>query len=663
MNPQDKPSGDLNAPSSGGQDDPERTRIFDPSRSLDIHEPSVGGSGFEIPGYRLVREVGRGGMGKVFEAVQVSTRRTVALKIMLEGPFTSEKTKRRFEREVHIVASLRHPNIAQIYESGLHQGRYWFAMEYIDGKPLDDQQMVGRLEMNDRLVLMATVCEAVGHAHDQMVVHRDLKPSNILVSRDGQPHILDFGLAKVEDPERRHELTLSMAGELMGTPAYMSPEQTERDPSKIDARTDVYSLGVILYQLLTGQFPYDVRGRLDEVIRHIATTDPTRPSHVSRAIDSEAEAIILKAIAKNPEERYPTAKAMAQDLRRLLAGEPIEAKLTSRSYILTKTIKRHRWPLIGAGVLLLAIAGSVLVTRAYLMRPGKTEEPNTAVALVAQAGPNEGPAGLGRAKSTPPQVESVIPVIVRRDSDPPALDSKPSRHRSTRESESALTQPTAVQIPPGSSPRQATAETRPAVSRGLTTTRPPYRGAQFWLAQLAARTKEGDYLRARFALERLRKRFSDAPAVVQAAKEIQECSEVIDSKLGQNTIQDKGEYSLHVRPMNTADWQAAMEIAREIVAADGRLGIAVVRVLLENTEIESGAVVEGRNVKFHGGSVAGDRIQVQSGDILFVGSENQGGEAPAIKIIAIHHYSPLIVLNLQPGQVVRVGDVVVQDKD
>ena len=314
-------------------------------------------------------------MGRVFQAVQLSTRRTVALKIMLEGPYTDEKAKRRFEREVQIAASLRHANIAQIYESGLHEGRYWFAMEFVEGVPLDAPELKSRLSHRDRLTLMATICQAVGSAHERMIVHRDLKPTNILISADGQPHILDFGLAKVADPAGGQDMMISMAGELMGTPAYMSPEQTERDPSRVDARADVYALGVILYQLLTGEFPYDVRGRLDEVIRNIATTDPTRPSQISRDVDSEAEAIILKAIAKHPDQRYASAGAMGEDLQRLLAGEPIAAKLDSRSYVLSKTVKRNRKRMLAGVVLVAAVVSSVLVTPGMVSATGRGSAP------------------------------------------------------------------------------------------------------------------------------------------------------------------------------------------------------------------------------------------------------------------------------------------------
>jgi serine/threonine protein kinase len=326
----------------------------------------------EVPGYEIVREIGRGGMGRVYEAVQLSTQRTVALKIMLEGPFTSERTKRRFEREVRIVATLRHPNIAQIYESGLHEGRYWFAMEYVQGERLTAAAESRKLSLRERLEVMAAVCEAVGHAHRQMITHRDLKPGNILISEDGQPHVLDFGLAKIEDPDRDREITLSVPGELMGTPAYMSPEQTRRDPSKVDLRTDVYTLGVILYQLLTGSFPYDVSGRLDEVIHEIATGEPTPPSQVRNGIDDETEAIVLKAITKDPDQRYASAVEMGQDLRRRLAGEPVEAKLASRSYLIGKAIRRHRNPIIASAALLFVVAVTATVTK--LMMQGEPSD-------------------------------------------------------------------------------------------------------------------------------------------------------------------------------------------------------------------------------------------------------------------------------------------------
>lgn len=357
-------------------------RRFDAPDALDARRPEPFVTDIEIPGYEIGREIGRGGMGRVYEAVQLSTRRTVALKVLPEGPFSTEKSKRRFEREVRIVAALRHPNIAQIYESGLHQSRHWFAMELVEGQPLDRAAQAPDFSLHRCLSVMASVCQAVGHAHEHKVIHRDLKPSNILISPDGQPHILDFGLAKIEEPQRDHEITLSAPGELMGTPAYMSPEQTEREPGKVDSRSDVYSLGVILYRLVTGEFPYEVCGRLDEVVHAIATSEPIPPSRVRRGIDAETEAIILKAIAKAPDDRYPAGREMAEDLGRRLAGQPVEAKLASRTYRFTKILARHRRYLLAASVLMAAVATSALATWAFLRFPGEETVPDGPIGLV-----------------------------------------------------------------------------------------------------------------------------------------------------------------------------------------------------------------------------------------------------------------------------------------
>jgi serine/threonine protein kinase len=195
-------------------------------------------------------------MGTVWRAEQLSTRREVALKLMAAVRFDSAKAQVRFEREVELTARLDHPNIARVYDSGLHHGMYYYAMELVDGTPLDRYVKSNNLSKNQILVLMQKVCQAVLYAHLRAVIHRDLKPSNILVDPGGQPHVLDFGLAKalLEDDEA---LTISVEGQVAGTPAYMSPEQAAGRHDETDTRTDVFSLGVILYELLTGQSPHD----------------------------------------------------------------------------------------------------------------------------------------------------------------------------------------------------------------------------------------------------------------------------------------------------------------------------------------------------------------------------------------------------------------------
>jgi len=279
----------------------------------------------QIEGYEILGPLGEGGMGIVWRAVQLSTRRPVALKLLLAGGFASPKARLRFEREVELAARLEHPHIARVYESGLHQGVYYYAMELVEGVPLDQYVAEHGLSQRQVLALMRTVCEAVQHAHQRGVIHRDLKPSNILVTADGQPHVLDFGLAKtiIEDEA---QLAVSMEGEAAGTPAYMSPEQAAARLNQIDTRTDVYSLGVILYRLLTSEFPHDLTGTRLEVLRRIAEEEVRRPRQITKAVDKELEALLLKALAHDPEGRYPTAHALAEDLRRYAAYEPIEAR-------------------------------------------------------------------------------------------------------------------------------------------------------------------------------------------------------------------------------------------------------------------------------------------------------------------------------------------------
>jgi WD40 repeat protein/predicted Ser/Thr protein kinase len=328
-----------------------------------------------VEGYEVLAEIGRGGMGVVYKARQLATGgRLVALKVMLGEPFTTASQLRRFHREVEIAAELHHPHIAEIYDSGLTRGRHYFAMQYVEGQPLDMFYRDRRLSFDDQLRLFQTVCEAVAYAHQRGVIHRDLKPSNILVDKDGHPHILDFGLARLlgEGTEAPGlAATLTVDGAILGTLPYMAPEQAAGRAAAIDTRTDVYALGVILYELLTGQYPYQVVGQMAEVLQNIAAAAPRRPSTLNRRIGDEIETIILRALQKEPARRYAGALDFARDIGHYLADEPIEAKRDSGLYVLRKTIRRYRLPLAAAAGLVVFLA-AFAVTSFTLYREAET---------------------------------------------------------------------------------------------------------------------------------------------------------------------------------------------------------------------------------------------------------------------------------------------------
>jgi tetratricopeptide (TPR) repeat protein len=312
----------------------------------------------QIEGYEITGRLGQGGMGTVWSAVQLSTSRDVALKLLGRGAFASEKDRDRFEREVELTARLQHPNIAQVFDSGLHHGVYFYAMELIDGLPLDKYVEDKNLSQRQTLELMGTVCLAVQHAHERGVIHRDLKPSNILVTPDGQPHVLDFGLAKAF-LERDYALT-EPSEEAGGTPAYMSPEQAAGKLDQVDTRTDVYALGVVLFRLLTGDSPHDLSGTRYEVLRRVAEEEVIRPREITKDIHRELEAVLLKALARDPKDRYASAGALAQDIQNYLAGEPLAARPPTTAYFVRKRLWKHRVPIaIACSVLALLIGVAV----------------------------------------------------------------------------------------------------------------------------------------------------------------------------------------------------------------------------------------------------------------------------------------------------------------
>ena len=282
--------------------------------------------------YRIVGRRGEGGMGTVYEAEQDNPRRTVALKVIRSGLVSLELVK-RFKHEAQILAHLRHPGIALVYEAGMSEdGRPFLAMELIRGMPLDEYAQSRRLDASGRLELMARICEAVQHAHDKGVVHRDLKPGNILVEESGQPKVLDFGVAHVTDPDLQMTSSHTRTGQLLGTLSYMSPEQLAAKPGGLDGRSDVYTLGVILFELLADRMPYLLdQLPMHEIARTIERQEPTRLSSIDRRYRGDVEVIAAKALEKDKARRYASAGDLASDIRRHLRGEAIHARQVSNA--------------------------------------------------------------------------------------------------------------------------------------------------------------------------------------------------------------------------------------------------------------------------------------------------------------------------------------------
>jgi tRNA A-37 threonylcarbamoyl transferase component Bud32 len=297
--------------------------------------------------YELMEEIARGGMGVVYKARQKSLNRVVALKMILAGKFASDADVKRFRTEAEAAANLQHPNIVAIHEVGEHEGRHYFSMDLVEGKDLARVIADKPMPAPKAAAVLKTIAEAVHYAHQRGTLHRDLKPQNVLLDPDGQPRITDFGLAK----QMQNDSNLTQSGAVMGSPSYMPPEQATGQQTEIGPASDVYSLGAILYQMLTGKAPFNGATAVD-TLRQVIEQEPVAPSKLNGKVPEDLETICLKCLEKKPEHRYASARALAEELVRFLNHEPILARPASAARKAVSWCRRHPWFITGAAALL-----------------------------------------------------------------------------------------------------------------------------------------------------------------------------------------------------------------------------------------------------------------------------------------------------------------------
>ncbi len=306
--------------------------------------------------YEIQEELGRGGMGVVYKAFDPQTSRSIAIKIMLGEASRNKDSVQRFSREIAATAKLRHPNIVSLYDAGEIDNRHYFTMDFVEGSPLSSLIKKKQFPVKKALNMFEQIADGISYSHSQGVIHRDLKPSNIMIDKRGNPIIMDFGLAK----STRNQTRMTRTGTIMGTVAYMPPEQANGAIRKIDERSDVYSLGAMLYEVLAGQTPF--RGSsAAEVITQIFKKNPLKPSHFNRKIPQDVEVIILKALEKSRERRYQSAREMKDDIRRFIEGKSIIAKPRPWWITLYLNLERNKTILIiNASVLAFLFIGFYL---------------------------------------------------------------------------------------------------------------------------------------------------------------------------------------------------------------------------------------------------------------------------------------------------------------
>jgi serine/threonine-protein kinase len=307
----------------------------------------------ELGDYELLEEIGRGGQGVVFRARQKSLNRTVALKVISLGQWASKAHLKRFRREAEAAASLDHPCIVPIYEVDERDGSCYFSMKFVEGGQLDEVTRREPMPIRRAVELIAKVARTVHYAHEHGILHRDIKPGNILLDAKGEPHLTDFGLARLVESESSVTHTL----DILGTPSYMAPEQAVGNNTAVSNATDVYGIGAVLYQLLTGHPPF-AGGATYETIRLLLDTEPRQPRLLNPKIDRDLSTICLKCLEKDPKRRYSSALALAEDLERWLKHEPIRARHTGIFARGRKWVQRNPARALSAGSLVALAAAS-----------------------------------------------------------------------------------------------------------------------------------------------------------------------------------------------------------------------------------------------------------------------------------------------------------------
>lgn len=328
------------------------TRITSSEGRLQLIETSIPKN---FGSYHIISEIARGGMGVVYKAWDDQLKRTVALKVLRQWECPSVEETQRFQREARLAASLQHPNIVNIYDADVIDGVNYFTMDYVEGQPLSLYLKENQLTYREILKIIYDVALALDYAHSKNVIHRDVKPGNIMIDKDGKPRLTDFGLAKALNAD---SVFITQSGKTIGTPAYMSPEQA-CGKNTIDARSDIYSLGAILYEMVTGQPPFAGES-FGLVIADVISKEPKKPSRINPYLPPDIEVISLKAMSKELEHRYSSAKEMADDINRYLFGENIKAKLNSNLFKIWKNSSIALNKLIPSFLLIFIVFGIIM---------------------------------------------------------------------------------------------------------------------------------------------------------------------------------------------------------------------------------------------------------------------------------------------------------------